>query len=233
VFGWQITQEIFAIEGELVGVIQSYSHPVADLYFSYTYIYGYIFLVAFPVIAYFVLSDGRPVREITLAYAINYLVGVLCYLLFIAYGPRNVMPDLVDQVLYLNWPESNLLTREFNANVNVFPSLHTSLSVTVALLAVRTRDSYPLWVPVSSLLACSVAFSTMYLGIHWGIDVLAGIVLAVISVGAAAWMTSPERRRLDAIGRQLRAPIDRLVGWLLALVREYRDRRESDGRLDS
>lgn len=185
VFGWQITDDIFAIEGDFVGFIQSYSNPLTDLYFSYTYIYGYIFLVAFPVLAYFVLSDGRPVRELILAYAINYVVGVLCYLIFIAYGPRNVMPDLVDQILYLNWPESNLLTREFNANVNVFPSLHTSLSVTVALLAYRTRESYPVWFPVSSILAASVMISTMYLGIHWGIDVLVGLGLAAFAVSVA------------------------------------------------
>jgi len=233
VFGWQITDDIFAIEGDFVGILQSYSHPVADLYFSYTYIYGYIFLVAFPVLAYFVLSDGRPVRELILAYAINYVVGVVCYLVFIAYGPRNVMPDLVDQILYLNWPESNLLTREFNANVNVFPSLHTSLSVTVALLAYRTRESYPLWLPVSSILAASVMVSTMYLGIHWGTDVVAGIGLAVLSVGGAAWLTSPERHRLDSIGGRLRAPIDRAVGWFVDLLREYRGTNRSDGRLES
>ncbi|MEF8820793.1 MAG: phosphatase PAP2 family protein [Halovenus sp.] len=233
VFGWQITDDIFAIEGNFVGIIQSYSNPIADLYFSYIYIYGYIFLVAFPVLAYFVLSDERPIREITLAYTINYVVGVLCYLVFIAYGPRNVMPDLVDQILYLNWPESNLLTTDFNANVNVFPSLHTSLSMTVALLAYRTRKSYPLWVPVSSILAVSVMISTMYLGIHWGTDVVAGIGLAVFSVGGASWLVSPERRRLRAIGERLRAPIDRMVDWFVDLVREYRQTNRSDSRLDS
>lgn len=211
--GWQITDDIFAIEGNFVGVLQSYSHPIADMYFSYIYIYGYIFLLAFPVVAYFVLADDRPVREVTLAYALNYAIGVACYLVFIAYGPRNVIPDMVDQVLYLHWPESNLLTSEVNANVNVFPSLHTSLAVTVALLAFRTRDRYPAWLPIASVLAFSVVISTMYLGIHWLTDVVAGVVLAVISVGGAMWLTSPARQggRIKAVGKRFRAPIDRLV----------------------
>ncbi len=234
VVGWQITDTIFAYEGYFVAWLQGYSHPLADIYFSYTYIYGYIFLLVFPVVAYFVLSDSRPVREITLAYTLNYTIGVICYMLFIAYGPRNVMPDVVDQILYLHWPESHLLTQEFNANVNVFPSLHTSLAVTVALLAFRTRKKYLLWVPVSSILAISVVISTMYLGIHWGIDVIFGILLAMVSVGGAIWLTSPKRKEgyLGAIGKRLRAPIDRPVSWLVDWVREYQTKRTGDPRMD-
>lgn len=221
VIGWKIDEQIFQFEGYFVATLQSYSHPIADWYFSYIYIYGYIFLLVFPVVAYFVLTNDRPFREVALAYTLNYGIGVICYILFIAFGPRNIMPDAVDQVLYLHWPESNLLTSEVNANVNVFPSLHTSLAVTVALLSFRTRDRYPLWVPISTLLAVSVVFSTMYLGIHWGIDVLFGVFLAIISVLLAAWLTSPKREggRLVAVGKRLRSPIDRSISWLVQRVR--------------
>jgi len=224
---WQITEEIFSLEGEFVAVLQSYATPAATVYFSYIYIYGYIFLLVFPVIAYLVMQDDRPVRETIIAYALNYVIGVLCYVLFIAYGPRNVMPDLVDQLLYLHWPESNLLTTEVNSNVNVFPSLHTSLAVTVALLAYRTRKQYSAWLPISALLAVSVVISTMYLGIHWLTDVIAGTGLAFASVSAASWLTTPEHLdgRIGALGRRLRKPIDRFARAALERVRELtRDR---------
>ena len=180
-----------------------------------------LFLLAFPVVAYFLLPDARPIREMTVAYSLNYALGVVCYVLFIAYGPRNVMPDLVDQLLYTHWPESQLLTSEVNSNVNVFPSLHTSLAVTVAALAYRTREAYPTWLPIATVLALSVVISTMYLGIHWGIDVLAGIGLAAISVAAAVWLTDPERRdgRLGRVGRRLRRLVDWPVERLLQAVR--------------
>ncbi|WP_336325695.1 phosphatase PAP2 family protein [Halovenus sp. HT40] len=226
---WQITDEIWALEGEFVAVLQGYSTPAATVYFSYTYIYGYIFLLAFPVVAYLLMQDDRPVREAILAYALNYIIGVACYVLFIAYGPRNVMPDLVDQLLYLHWPESNLLTSEVNSNVNVFPSLHTSLAVTVVLLAYRTRKEYPVWLPISAVLALSVVISTMYLGIHWLTDVIAGIGLAVASVGIAAWLTNPENQqgRIGGIGRRLREPIDRFARAAADRLREFtRDRIE-------
>jgi membrane-associated phospholipid phosphatase len=221
IIGWRITGWIASVEGTFVATVQSYAHPALTTYFSYVYVYGYVFLVAFPVVAYFVLPDTRPFREVTIAYSLNYAIGVVCYLLFIAYGPRNVMPDMVDQLLYTAWPESQLLTSEVNANVNVFPSLHTSLSVTVAALAYRTRDRCPGWLPVAAVLAVSVAVSTIYLGIHWGIDVLAGLVLAGISVASAAWLTSPERQdgRRGRLGRRLRRAVDRSVEYLLGVTR--------------
>jgi membrane-associated phospholipid phosphatase len=68
----------------------------------------------------------------------------------------------------------------------VFPSLHTSLSATVALLAARYRSTAPGWLPIAVIGAASVAVATMYLGIHWLTDVLAGFLLAAFSVGAGA-----------------------------------------------
>jgi len=221
IVGWRITGWIVSVEGSFVAGLQSYAHPTLTAYFSYAYIYGYVFLLVFPIVAYVLLPETRPIRETVIAYSLNYGLGVLCYVLFIAYGPRNVMPDLVDQLLYTNWPESQLVTSEVNANVNVFPSLHTSLAVTVAALSYRTRDAYPAWFPIATLLAVSVAISTMYLGIHWGIDVFAGVVLAAVSVGGAAWLASPERRedRVGRAGRRLRHTVDRPVEFLLDAIR--------------
>jgi membrane-associated phospholipid phosphatase len=224
IIGWQITDWIFAVEGTFVGWLQSFSNPAANVYFSYIYVYGYIFLMVFPIIAYLVLDDDRPIKEAALAYTINYGIGVVCYLLFIAYGPRNVMPDTVDQILYLNWPESHLLTSQINANVNVFPSLHTSLSVSVAALAYRTRSEYPRWVPVATVLAVSVMIATMYLGIHWATDVFFGVLLGLFSVGVAAWLTSPNRRdgRLWRLGQRFRRPLDRSVAALFDWIEKRR-----------
>jgi membrane-associated phospholipid phosphatase len=225
---WQITDEIFSLEGTFVAVLQSYATPAATVYFSYTYIYGYIFLLAFPVIAYFVMRNDRPLRMAILAYALNYIIGVTCYVLFIAYGPRNVMPDLVDQLLYLHWPESNLLTTEINSNVNVFPSLHTSLAVTVVMLAYRTRDEYPAWLPISAVVGGSVVISTMYLGIHWLTDVVAGTGLAVFCVVAAAWLTDPENLdgKIGSAGRRLRRPVDRAARTALDRIRTFTNDRD-------
>ena len=120
--------------------------------------------------------------SLIMAYTANYAIGIVLYVLFIAMGPRNYDPLLFEPILYETFPRSGYLTHSVNETTNVFPSLHTSIAMTVFFMAWITRDRYPLWVPISGFLAISVAASTMYLGIHWFSDVVAGTVLAVVSV---------------------------------------------------
>ncbi|WP_440769634.1 phosphatase PAP2 family protein [Natronorubrum sp. DTA28] len=183
--GWNLTWAIYDIEGQFILWLQDQATPWLTAYFSFIYIYGYVFLLVFPVVAYFALSNTRPLRELLAAYTLNYTLGLVLYIFVIAYGPRNMMPELVEALLYDTYPQYQHLTRQVNRNTNVFPSLHTSLAATVTFLAYRTRDVYPKWNVVAILLGVSVAISTMYLGIHWAIDVVAGIVLAYVSVELA------------------------------------------------
>ena len=184
--GINITGYIYALEGQFVAELQSLATPSLTAYFSFVYVFGYVFLLTFPVVAYAVHDHPQHLRATLVAYILNYGLGLISYILFIAYGPRNFMPELVESLLYTTWPQAQLLTSQVNTNTNVFPSLHSSLSVTVALLAYRTRELYPGWTVVATFLAGSIVVSTMYLGIHWLIDVLAGVGLAAVTVSLAS-----------------------------------------------
>jgi membrane-associated phospholipid phosphatase len=191
-FGIQATAFIYGLEGGFVAWIQAtFASPALTAYFSRVYVYGYAFLVAFPAIAYLALPRTATFRRILVAYALNYGIGLVLYTLVFAHGPRNVMPDMVTPLLFTNQPDVILLASEVNENSNVFPSLHTSLSVTVGTFAVLTRDDYPLWTAVAVPLSLSVVIATMYLGIHWLTDVVAGFALAFGCVALAYRFVGP------------------------------------------
>ncbi|WP_254820930.1 phosphatase PAP2 family protein [Haloglomus halophilum] len=188
VVGWNITHRIYSIEGTFVAHIQSVATPWLTTYFSAVYLFGYTVLLTFPFLAYLLHPQLRYLKRAAVAFGLNYGLGVVCYTLFVSYGPRNRIPDAVEPLLYAAYPRAQIVTSQVNANTNVFPSLHTSLSVTVALLAWRTRRRYPRWTAIAVPLAASVVVSTMYLGIHWATDVVAGIALGVGSVLVAEWL---------------------------------------------
>jgi len=208
--GFELSSLIYEIEGgTVVLAVQSLPIPKAPLLFPLVYVFGYVYLLSFPFLAYFLSTDLRPFRTLSLAYAFNYVVGVILYITFVAYGPRNYYSLGAVEVLYNTWPESQLLTSLVNTNTNVFPSLHSSVSTTIAIMAVKTRDRYPLWTPIAVVLAASVCLSTMYLAIHWATDVVAGVALAFLSVWFAEryyeqYVDLVERSRdrtLDTAGR--------------------------------
>jgi membrane-associated phospholipid phosphatase len=191
---------IYELEGATIGELQALATPAWTEYFSFVYIHGYVFLLVFPILAYFALDRSERLAELLAAYGLNYGLGLVCYVLVVAYGPRNVIPASVESLLYTTHPATQHLTGEVNLNTNVFPSLHASLSATVALFAWRTRREFPGWFVVATLLAVSVSVATMYLGIHWATDVAGGLVLAglsyVVSVRAVGrygcWDAVPE-----------------------------------------
>lgn len=219
--GINITPYIHRLDGLLLwplygsdapqAVVWLQGHATLSLtaYFSFVYVFGYVFLLAFPLVAYFALRDPAPLRRTIVAYGANYVIGVLCYVVFIAYGPRNYIASDVEGLLFTQYTQYQFLTASVNHQTNVFPSLHTSMAVTAAVLAWTTREEYPLWVPVAAVFAGSVMVATMYLGIHWATDVLFGVVLGAVSVriGCRFEDTPPD---VDAVRERARGAWGRL-----------------------
>ncbi|TKX73728.1 phosphatase PAP2 family protein [Halorubrum sp. GN11_10-6_MGM] len=192
-YGYRATTAIYAVEGDLVAAIQDAVPRWAVYYFGPMYVVGYVVLLAFPLAAYAVAERLRPLKRLVAAYAVNYAVAIACYAGIVAYGPRNY-PTVAGadpsaatvEPLLLDWFGGvTQLTSQVNAATNVFPSLHTALSVTVVLAAVSTHEEFPRWTPVAAFLAGSIVVATVFLGIHWVTDVVAGGVLAAGSVAVA------------------------------------------------
>ncbi|MFC5277192.1 phosphatase PAP2 family protein [Halorubrum rubrum] len=201
--GLRPTEWFYAVEGDFVATLQATLPDWGLYYFGPMYVFGYVVVLVFPFVAYLFASNPRPLKTLVAAYAVNYAVAIVCYGAVLAYGPRNYHrlpgadPDAarVEAPLLEAFPEVTRLTARVNVETNVFPSLHTALSVTVLLVAVSTHEEFPRWTPVAGLLAGSIVVATMYLGTHWATDVIAGAALAAGSVAVARRIVSRTGRR--------------------------------------
>ena len=77
-----------------------------------------------------------------------------------------------------------------------FPSGHTAASF-AAVFALRASGS-PLWKP-AAVLASVIAFSRLYLYVHWPTDILGGIVVGAAVGVAGAWIAKRLRKKLGEI----------------------------------
>lgn len=66
------------------------------------------------------------------------------------------------------------------STLNGLPSMHTSIAFAMFLLVIRERNTIFKW--VWGFFCLSVIYSTMYLEIHWVIDVIAGLIFGYLIV---------------------------------------------------
>jgi membrane-associated phospholipid phosphatase len=78
------------------------------------------------------------------------------------------------------------------STLNGFPSMHTSIAFAMFLLVLRERNTIFKW--VWGFFCLSVIYSTMYLEIHWVIDVIAGLIFGYLVVKLVDFVLSKTER---------------------------------------
>ena len=155
------------------------------------------------------LERGRRAAELLLGMAIVTAVGQSLYTLVPALGPYAqhalFARPLAGRFFFT-------LVREVvdhaGAMLDIFPSLHTAHPVLIALHAVRHRHSpfyRAIWLP-TLLLAGNMVVSTMFLRWHYGVDVLAGLILACAAHSIAVVTECDERAGRQASWEPLWPP---------------------------
>lgn len=183
--------ELLALDQRLFGCAPSerfavLHHPVLTELFTLAYA-GYFVLplsAALPI--YLGTTDGRMrhrerFRAIITAHVLVQAVGFLGYVLVPARGPRYFLPDPVPLHGAIGYYEFAL--RNWTAMQAVpydaFPSLHTANAVLAIAHAFRNRPWFrplPFLITPPSVL---LIVSTIYLRMHYAVDVVAGLLLAI------------------------------------------------------
>jgi membrane-associated phospholipid phosphatase len=169
-------------------IFRSYQPEPFTWFMRWVYDYGFILAWGAALLRSFLLRSTTKMVRYTLASHMLQLPIIVPFYTAI----------LLNEVWYVEGtPDGmarNLEGTELLYTVrNCFPSMHTSVSFAMLLLAWRERGSLYRWGMVTY--CALVIYSTLYLTIHWVLDVIAGIALGGFTVWLVDRLLDITRRR--------------------------------------
>ncbi len=183
------THWIYSIEGDWTNNIQEYflNDTLTNL-LSGHYLFMYLFMIWFSPIYYILCRDEIMADKAALNYFIIYVLSVPLYLFFNVEVTSTYIADM-DALLY----HDSFTLAFFIDNDpmdNAIPSLHVGLPISLLIinrlhcrnLGINFNDwrhkEFDRFVSINVII---YLFSIQYLGIHWFIDIIPGIFLAIIT----------------------------------------------------
>lgn len=203
--GLDMTPYIWAVEGNLVlWVQQTFEHPLLTEALTHFYVAGFMF-ICYVSVFYFAYFDDRWLADrVTLSIAWVYIFAVPFYLFFNVRVTGDAIPEM-QTLAYTLTPEIADWFRRVDPFTNGMPSLHIGIPFAVWLCLTRFDDDrrwnrYRHTVFAYTLLT---AFTIIYLGIHWFVDIIGGMLVAGAAVSmadrtSATWWKFFDERTMNA-----------------------------------
>lgn len=174
------TAFVFGLEGHFVRFVQELFYAP---WLTPIIVFFYIFMLQAVLAAslgVYLLDKNRVMLYATCyTVIITYAVAIPFYLYFPVNEVWSYVPAGVRFVMLDVFPKFEQEYRPLSGLDNCFPSLHTAISVSMALLAYRSGNRR--WMIITTVSAVAIVFGIFYLGIHWLTDMIGGTVLAVVS----------------------------------------------------
>ncbi|GGA41979.1 phosphatase PAP2 family protein [Paenibacillus physcomitrellae] len=191
------TSVFFGIEGHFGRDFQQLFHHV---WVSQISAFFYVILLQSVLVASIGIyaSQRNKVFLIASCYTVllNYLIAIPFFLFFPISEVWSYAPAGVSFYMLEAFPKFEEIYRPLSGLDNCFPSLHTAISVSMAILAVRSGNRR--WAAIACTIAVVIIFSIFYMGIHWLTDMIGGLLLSAISTTIAVHWASRTVRHTEA-----------------------------------
>ncbi|KIL41039.1 phosphoesterase PA-phosphatase [Gordoniibacillus kamchatkensis] len=177
------TPFIARLDGEFIAFVQhAFYHPLLTYAAVYAYVVMFPAFIIAAVAIYTHSKQPKLVCAICYALIFNYTLAIPFYLFFPvsevwAYHPH------VKFLMLDAFPRFEAEYRPLSGLNNCFPSLHTSISVSMALIAFKSNNSR--WSGLAAAVTVCIVFAIFYLGIHWLLDMCGGLLLGYGSAAMA------------------------------------------------
>ncbi|UNK19871.1 phosphatase PAP2 family protein [Paenibacillus sp. N3/727] len=181
------TPMIFQLEGFFVKHVQEiFYSPWLTPVLAYFYLLVFQALIIGSIGVYLIQHNKAHVYAICYAILINYTMAIPFFLFFPVNETWSYQPAGVTFYMLEVFPNFESVYRPLSGLDNCFPSLHTSLSVTMAVLAFRSGNRR--WAIITGISAAIIIFSIFYLGIHWLSDMIAGTLLGLMASSVGIYL---------------------------------------------
>jgi len=197
--GLDMTPYIYAIEGDMVILFQdTFRADWLDVLMTHFYIAGFMF-ITYASIFYVTYFDDRWMADrIALCVAWVYLLAIPFYLFFNVRVTGFYIEDM-DAIAYTLNPEIEDWFRRIDAFTNCMPSLHIAVPFAI-WLTFRKNDHDGRWNRFQNMTLGYIiltGFAIIYLGIHWFVDIIGGMILATFAVTLTDKTNGPVWKFLD------------------------------------
>lgn len=183
-------------------------------WFSFFY-WSYLPILALQLIPFVLFGRGRPMRELLFAAMLVTAIGHTLYTFVPGAGPIAAMQfETSLEVGGFFFALVHKMVGNMGAQLDIFPSLHTALPLSFCLSSLRHRRAFPFryTAPLLCFFCANIIIATLFLRWHYGIDVIAGILVASFSVWAAARVSEQEASRQNQGKQPVWEPLGKSAG---------------------
>jgi membrane-associated phospholipid phosphatase len=198
--GLDWTPHVEALEGDVVARFQAaLRHPALDVFLRFVYVTVYALYHVVAMVGFAVAGKTGMVKRFTVTWVLVYAIALPFYILapinetwttdpdygcYASYdGPFGPFATDTEGVLHDACGDGSGIVFAISSINNCFPSLHNAFAWALPFLLLKSG-----WRRLglfTSVIAFLVSVSTLYLGIHWVTDLVAGITLAWIVTSIA------------------------------------------------
>ena len=218
---------VYAIEGDAsMWVQEGLRNDFLDVFMTHFYVMGFM-TATFSSFIYPIYFDDRHMADrVSLSMFWVYILAIPFYLFLNVKVTGNYIEGM-ETIAYDLTPEIHNWFNRIDPFTNGMPSLHIGLPFAI-WLTMHRWDEDGRWSRFRSFLMVFIALTSVaiiYLGIHWFVDIIGGMVVAILAVNITArtheqiWRLADERLFTRRLARTLDNPRGSIKSTLNSLTR--------------
>lgn len=190
--GWDATGLVHSIEGDAVLQVQrAFLSEWMTVAMAIVYIGSFLFIYVFSFLLFAYAGKFRTASTLMFIFLVLLVVSIPFYFLMIVrvtswpFMPGQDGPSYVpgmEALLYNYNGTVNEWFSSYDTFNNCFPSMHVGYPAAILLYICRKQPGFVGYKAFLGIMIVLISLSIVYLGIHWVVDIVGGLLAAFVAV---------------------------------------------------